>query len=249
MNKETIIISLGGSLVAPALASGGAGEIDVEFLKKFKVCLEKHFENKQFFILVGGGKICRIYQKAISEFGANDIDKDWIGIGVTKLNAEVIKQVFTGHVYSEIVADPNKKVNTGKEIIVGSGWSLFKKPEPKDVIVGAGWKPGWSTDYDAVLIAKNYGAKKIINLTNIDYVYDKDPKDFPDAKPLGEISWKDFKEIIGEKWSPGANKPFDPVASKLADELGLKVVIINGYKLENLENVLNNRPFIGTIIQ
>ncbi|MCX6720811.1 MAG: UMP kinase [Candidatus Staskawiczbacteria bacterium] len=232
MKKETIIISLGGSLVAP-------GEIDLGFLKSFKQILQKRFGQNKFFIIVGGGKVARMYQKAILEFGAKSSDRDWIGINVTRLNAEVVRQLFGDRSYSKIITDPTKKVKTSK-----------------DVVVGAGWKPGWSTDYDAVLIAKNHGAKTIINLTNIDYVYDlpagrqvKIPSNFENATPLKEVSWDHFQKIVGDKWSPGANKPFDPIATKLAAKLKLKVIMLNGKKLEYLEDFLNNKPFIGTTIK
>jgi len=225
MAKETIIISLGGSLVAP-------NDIDLGFLKSFKYSLQKYLHTKRFFILVGGGKIARSYQKALLEFGAKITDRDWIGINVTKLNAEVIKQMFSGNCYPKIITDPNKKIKTNK-----------------NVIVGAGWKPGWSTDYDSVLIAKTYGIKNIINLTNIDYVYDKNPNEFADAKPLKEVDWKTFERIVGDKWSPGLSMPFDPRASKLAAMLKLKVIMLNGKNLERLEDFLNNKPFIGTVIQ
>ena len=215
-SKETIIISLGGSLVAP-------NDIDIGFLKNFKHSLKKYIGSRRFFILVGGGKICRNYQKALLEFGAKSADRDWIGINVSKLNAEVVKQLFSGYSYEKIITDPNKKVKTNKNIIVG-----------------AGWKPGWSTDYDAVLMAKNNKADTIINLTN--------PSQFPDAKPLKEIDWKSFKHIVGDKWTPGLSMPFDPKASKLAEKFKLKVAIINGKYLDRLEDFLNNKPFVGTII-
>jgi len=92
------------------------------------------------------------------------------------------------------------------------------------------------------------GIKKIINLTNIDYVYDKDPKKFKDAKILKEIDWKNYRKIVGEKWSPGLSSPFDPISAKLAEKLRMKIIIINGREIERLENVLRNRPFIGTEI-
>ena len=232
MNKETIIISLGGSLVAPS-------DIDLGFLKNFKHSLSRYTgssakpgQKYQFFIVVGGGKTARNYQKALLEFGAKSSDRDWIGISATKLNAEIVKQMFAGNVYDKIVTDPNKKVKTNK-----------------DVIIGAGWKPGWSTDYDAVLIAKNHNIKTIINLTNTDYVYDKNPSKFPDAKSLKEVDWKSFERIVGDKWLPGLSMPFDPRASKLAASLKLKVIMINGKNLERLEDFLNNKPFIGTTIQ
>jgi uridylate kinase len=223
--KETIIISLGGSLVAP-------GDIDLGFLKSFKHSLQKYLGPRRFFILVGGGKIARNYQKALLEFGAKSNSRDWIGINITKLNAEIVKQMFLGNCYSRIITDPNKKVKTNK-----------------DIVIGAGWKPGWSTDYDAVLLAKNHNIKTIINLTNIDYVYDKNPSQFPNAKPLKEIDWKSFERIVGSKWLPGLSMPFDPRASKLAASLKLKVIMLNGKNLERLEDFLNNKPFIGTTIQ
>jgi len=224
MGKETIIISLGGSLVAP-------GEIDLGFLNNFKKTLSKYLRAKRFFIIVGGGKVARMYQKALLEFGAKENDRDWAGIKVTWLNAEIVKQVFGDNSYSKVIIDPTKKVKTNKNIVVG-----------------AGWKPGWSTDYDAVLIAKNHNIKIIINLSNIDYVYDKNPNEFPDAKPIKEIDWKGFEKIVGDKWTPGTSAPFDPIASKLASKLKLKVVMLNGKNLDHLECFLNSKPFIGTVI-
>lgn len=225
MTKNTIIISLGGSLVAP-------NEIDIKFLKSFSKNLRKYFNKYRFFILVGGGKTARNYQKALLEFKANSTDRDWIGIDASKLNAQVVKHVFNKHSFSEIITNPNKKIKTTKK-----------------VVVGAGWKPGWSTDYCAVLAAKTNGIKKIINLTNIDYVYEKDPKKYPNAKPLKQVGWREFCKIVGSKWSPGLSMPFDPRASKLAKQLKLKVAIINGKNLKSLDNFLNNKPFRGTIIE
>lgn len=223
--KETIIISLGGSLVAP-------DEIDMGFLKNFKHSLQKYLGQKRFFILVGGGKTARNYQKALLEFGAKNTVRDWMGINITRLNAEIVKQMFSGSCYPKIITDPNKKIKTNK-----------------DIIIGAGYKPGWSTDYVSVLAAKVYGVKTIANLTNVDYVYDQNPNEFPGAKPLREVDWKVFNRIAGDKWMPGLSMPFDPRASKLAAKLKLKVVVINGKNLERLEDFLNNKPFVGTTIQ
>ncbi len=224
MAKGNIIISLGGSLVAPS-------EIDTAFLKAFKNAVKKHFVNKRFFIFVGGGKVARNYQKALLEFGADNEDRDWMGIKICRLNAEVVKQVFGDFAFSEIITNPTKKVNT-----------------KKDIVVGGGWKPGWSTDYCTVTLAKNMGIKTIVNLTNIDYVYDKDPAKFKSARAFKEIGWKDFRKMVGNKWIPGLSMPFDPRASREAEILKIKVVVINGRRLDRLENFLKGKPFIGTTI-
>ncbi len=225
MSKENIIVSLGGSLVAP-------NEIDTAFLETFKKAVMKNLNTKRFFIFVGGGKVCRAYQSALLEFGADNKERDWIGINVSRLNAEVVKQSFDKVAFDKVITDPTKKVNSRR-----------------DVAVFAGWKPGWSTDYCSVMLAKNMGIKTIVNATNIDYVYDKDPKKYPSAKPLKEVSWKDFRKIVGSKWTPGLSMPFDPRASKMAEVLKIKVIIMNGKHLDRLESFLNGKSFVGTIIQ
>ena len=116
-------------------------------------------------------------------------------------------------------------------------------------MVCAGWKPGWSTDYCATLICQDYGAKTIINLTNISQVYRQDPRKNPRAKPVEKISWPDYRKLIGSKWTPGMNAPFDPIASLQAEKLKLKVIILNGRDFVNLKNYFQNKKFQGTIIE
>ena len=226
MAKETVIISLGGSIVAPE--SG----IDTAFLKVFKKVVQKNLHSYRFFIFVGGGKIARLYQRALLEFGADTNERDLVGIEISRLNARILKQTFGDLAFSEVITNPTKKVVTRKEVVVGGGW-----------------KPGWSTDYCSVTLAKNIGVKTIVNLTNINYVYDKDPAKYKNAKAFKEINWKDFRKIVGNKWTPGLSVPFDPRASREAEILKIKVVMINGRKLERLEDFLNKKSFIGTTIQ
>ena len=158
-------------------------------------------------------------------------DLDWIGIHATKLNAHLVRTIFRDIAHPYILKH--------YEII-------RKVTEP--VVVAAGWKPGWSTDYDAVLLCEDYGAKTVVNLSNIDKVYNKDPRKFKDARSYDKISWPDFRKIVGDNWIPGINAPFDPVASKKAQSLGIKVVVMNGANLENVENYFNGKKFVGTVI-
>lgn len=226
MQKDLIIVSLGGSLIVPE-------EIDVEFLKKFRELILKYVEKgKRFILITGGGKTCRKYQKAAGEIRPlEEDDLDWLGIHSTRLNAHLVRTIFREVAHPKVVKNPTEK-------------ETFKE----SVLVAAGWKPGCSTDNDAVLLAKTYKAKKLANLTNIEYVYDKDPKKFKDAKPVEKISWADFRKIVGNEWDPGLNMPFDPVASKEAQKLGLEVAIMKGSNLENFENYIEGKNFKGTII-
>ncbi len=223
---KTIIMSLGGSVIVP-------DKIDVNFLLGFKKIIERFTKkNYRFVVYCGGGKTARNYQKAASQIvKLNNEDLDWLGIYATELNAHFIETLFGNIAGNGIVKNPTSKIKFNKKILIA-----------------AGWKPGWSTDYDAVLLAKNLKIKTIINMSNIDYVYDKDPRKNKNVKRIKNISWKEFRSIIGNKWKAGLNKPFDPVAAKEAEKLGLKVSII-GKSLRNFENLLNNKKFDGTIIK
>jgi uridylate kinase len=220
------VFSLGGSVFCKE-------EIDITFLKKFKSFILKWIKKKKkFLIFVGGGKTARIYQKAGRKFGIKNEQLDWIGIFATFLNAQLIKSIFGNFAFEKILSDPTKKIKTKKKIIIFGGW-----------------KPGRSTDYDCVLAAKTFKVKRVINLSDIDYVYDKDPKKFKDAKPLKRISFDDLLKIIGKEWIPGANLPFDPEAAKMAKKEKIKVIILNGKNLKNLEKVFLEKKFKGTLIE
>jgi uridylate kinase len=226
--SNIFIISLGGSLVVPE------DGINFKFIKKFKKLILKKINKKgdKFFIIVGGGKTCRDYNRAIDKIvKTTDENKHWLGIETTRLNAHLLKIIFKDACEQKIILDPTKKIKTDKKIILAGGW-----------------KPGWSTDYVAVTIAEKYGLKKIINLTNIDYIFNKDPKKYKDAKPIKEIKWQNYKKLINNKWRPGMNAPFDPIASRKAEKLKIEVNILNGANLKNLENYLKKEKFKGTKI-
>ena len=224
--KETIIISLGGSLIIP-------DSIDIDFLKDFKsLILLNVAQGKKFVITTGGGKLCRRYQDVAKEFGSpTNEDLDWIGIASLKLNAELLRVIFGEQANDKVISN------------LGTDFS-----SEKPIIIGSAYEPGHSTDWDAVLAAKKIGAKKIINLSNIDYVYDSDPKKNPEAKKIEKISWAEYRKLIPKKITPGLNSPFDPTASEVAEKEGIKVIIMNGKPIDNLAKCLNGEKFLGTII-
>jgi uridylate kinase len=105
-------------------------------------------------------------------------------------------------------------------------------------MVAAGWRPGWSTDYVATILAERLNARIVINLSNIEYAYTADPKKDKNAEKIEACSWAEFRKIVGNVWDPGLNMPFDPIASKHAQKLGLKVIICDGKNIANLKNYL-----------
>lgn len=226
---KTTVLSLGGSIVAPE-------KVDVEFLTRFKASIAGYLEERKdarLILTVGGGAPARIYQEAARKISPSSSDEelDWLGIRATHLNGALVRAVFSEYVENELVTDP-----TGDFSFDGR------------ILVAAGWKPGFSTDTDAVYLARKFGAKTVVNLSNIKKVYTDDPRKNPDAKPLDHISWDDFIAMVGETWTPGKNTPFDPIASQIARKEGMRVICMDGRNIENLMAMLSDRPFEGTTI-
>jgi len=225
------VISLGGSIVAPE-------KVDTEFLKNFVSLIRSFIEkdnNNRFIFVVGGGGPARLYQNAYRDIFNNDIkneEADWIGIMATRLNAQLIKALMSDYCSQDVVTNP-----------------LEVSPLTGHVLVAAGWKPGFSTDYDAVLLAERFGAEIVINLSNIEKVYTVDPRTDSNAKPIDKITWADFRAMVGDEWVPGKNVPFDPIASRHAEKIGLKVICAAGKNIDNLKKILNGEEFIGTTIE
>jgi len=229
---DKVVMSVGGSLIYP---NGG---IDTRFLTSLNRFVREQLavnKARQFFLIAGGGAIARHYrdagEKVIGHRLTRD-DLDWLGIHATKMNAHLVRTIFRDIAHPYVIKH----------------YEIIRKAEER-IVVAAGWKPGWSTDYCSVMICEDYGIKEMVNLSNVDQVYDKDPKKFPGAVPLEKISWEDFRKMVGEVWIPGMNSPFDPIASKKAHELGVKVVVLNGNNFENLQNYFDGKPYVGTTIE
>ena len=241
----TIVISLGGSIVAP---QGGP---DGVFLSRFREILLSWLEKTEgkAIVVVGGGTAARQWQKAYREFLAQpssaaafqsllsgdmeelDASLDRIGIAATRLNAQLVREAFADYCPDAVVTDPSSDIAMHGKLLIASGW-----------------KPGFSTDYDAVLLAERFHAEKIINLSNIAQIYSADPRKEPSARPLDHISFDALLKMTGKEWNPGANVPFDPIAAMKARELGLRIIFASGTDLDNVSGILNENSFVGTII-
>jgi uridylate kinase len=220
---ETVVISLGGSIAFPE-------EINLKFLDEFRNLIIRH-KSFRFIIIVGGGFIARHYQRFGSKLELSNESLDWIGIKATLLNAEFLKQILlkeTKEVFG-VITDP------------------FVEIPNKRIIIGGGFKPGSSTDLRAVQLAKRFNSS-VINISNIDYVYDSNPKQNSNAKPFKEMLWKDFRKMNNQKWSAGLSLPFDPVAAEKAEKENIKAIIC-GPSIRNIEKIILREDFKGTIIK
>ena len=228
MSPTPIILKLGGSLVVPK-------DIDIKYLARFKDVIKKHIKRgKRFIVIVGGGYTNRWYRDRAKELGVkNHLDLHWVGTIATRLNAEFVRAIFGK------LAHPRPYWNFRKQI-------SWRTP----VLVVGGYEPGHSTDNDAVAMARKFKSQQIVNITNVDCLYTKDPKKFKDAKPIREISWKEYRRMFGNsrRHRPGQNIPIDAIAAIHSDKYKLETFYVGGRNLKNLDNLLSGKKCHGTRI-
>jgi len=217
---KTIVISLGGSVIVPK-------NVDYVFLKKFKQIIQR--DKRKFVIVAGGGSVARDYILALRKEGAPNKRQDYIGIEITRLNAQLLAGLF--NLPKEIPTNI-KKVK-----------ALWKKNK---ITVCGGFRPNITTDGVAAEIAKKLNSKTLINITNVPGLYTKDPK-LKGAKFIKDINYKGFNKFLEKfKEKPGQHFVLDRYAAKIAQAEKIKVIILKG--INNLKAYLSNKKFKGTII-
>ena len=215
-----IVISLGGSIISPD---------DINFIK-IEEHLKKISKEVDLYIVTGGGKIARKYIKAARKLGASEEFLDKIGIEATRLNALLISSFFYENVDIPFTIEDASKA--------------------KPPVVMGGTTPGHSTDAVGAMLAREIKADRFIIATDVDGIYDEDPKKNPNAKRYDSIPINKLRSMISDKWEKaGESFIIDGIACRIIDEAKIPTCVINGKNLESLENAIYGREFKGTRIE
>jgi len=211
----------------------GTGSVDRAFLREFREIVLKSKE--KMGIVTGGGKVAREYASAAREFCGNNYVADEVAIAATKLNAALAASLLRGAAHPGVFHDFTK-----------AAAALGKH----DVVVMGGTIPGITTDTDAVLLAEAIGAERLVNLSNVDGIYDSDPKKNPSAKMFSRMSHAQLAKMAQEsdQRMPGTNFVFDSVACKLAARCGMELHFVGGKNLKELGNAIKGKRHSGTVV-
>ncbi len=225
--KKVITISLGGSQIIPK-------EINLQYLREFKKILLKNSNKYKFIIVCGGGNIARKYISALKKEKINTKLQSLAGISATRMNARFMNYLFN--------IDPKMGIpHTTKKL------KQYVKKQQITFCGALEYKPNQTSDSTAAEIAKAFKSK-FINITNIKGLYTKNPKKFKNAKFIPEITWEKFDKMANKsKFQPGQHFVLDQTASKIILKNKIPTYILGN--LKELNNLLNNKNFSGTIIQ
>ena len=230
MTKKVVVISLGGSLIIP-------DKVNTNFLDRFKRTLLRNKEKYKFVVVCGGGSTARNYINGLpymKDAKKKEVFQDLLGITSTRLNARFMTYFFGEDANDGIPHDMEQVKNLlMKHDIVFCGALRYAKDE--------------TSDSTASKLARFFNTD-FINLTNVKGLYDKDPNKNKNARFIHEMSHKEFYEITKKiKFVPGQHFVLDQNAAKTIKKYNITAYIL-GPDLKNLENLLNGRHFIGTII-
>ncbi len=174
--------------------------------------------------------------RAVKQLGGNDFYADKLAIDGTRLNALFLISALGKSAYPKVITDLD---------------DAFHAIEEHLIPVGGGLIEGFTTDTVSVLTAERLKASKVINVSNIDAVYDADPKIHPKAKRFTTMTHKQLIDLANASDTRTArtNFVFDLIACKLAARSNIEVHFVGGRDLEQVENAIAGKTHKGTVVR
>ncbi|MEM3626686.1 MAG: UMP kinase [Candidatus Bathyarchaeia archaeon] len=222
-----IVIRIGGSIAASPINPALIGKY-ADLLKDLKI------KGHDVVVVVGGGALAREFIQAAKDLGLDEESQDEIAISVSRIFAQLFLKKL-GELGCRgvpiTIEEAVKCLNKGKIAVMG------------------GLRPGMTTDTVAALIAEKVNADMLIKATDQEGIYDKDPRKHADAVKLDWIRFEDLPNVLAEKrHKAGIHQILDPEAVKVLKAKRIKVLVLNGFKPENILLAVEGRN-VGTIIE
>jgi uridylate kinase len=223
-----VVLSLGGGTINPE------GTPDTETIKRIaKLVLQSPH---QFGIVTGGGRVARVYAQAARELGANEYEADETAVITTRQNAKLFLSALGSEAHQKVLVDFDD-----------AGCAI----ESKKIVVMGGTIPGITTDTDSVLLAEKIHATRLVNISNVEAIYDSNPKTNPNAKRFEKLSYSELIKLANEAdtRAAGTNFVFDILACKLAARSKLELHFISAKKIDDLKNAIDGKKHSGTVVK
>ncbi len=225
MNKPRIVIKLSGSIFN--------FETDFNLLNDYINVIKKINEIYQPLIITGGGKIARFYINLSRSLGFDESGLDLIGIQVSHLNAKLLISGL-GDLCFPLTPQNLDEISTAV---------LTNK-----IVITGGLYPGQSTNATSALISEKINAIKFFNATDVDGIFNFDPRTHPGATMYESIGVKDCIRILKvENSMAGTYDLMDLISLKVIERSGLPTVVFKS-SVDNLKKIILDNAKIGTEI-
>jgi uridylate kinase len=221
-----IVLRIGGSVVA--------SPINIELISRYTELLKTlRARGHEVAAVVGGGKLAREFIVIAKSLGLDEQAQDEIAISVSRLFAQLFLKKLGGAGWSKVAVtldEASECLSQGKILVMG------------------GLKPGITTDAVAALVAERVRADLLVKGTDQDGVYDKDPRKHVDAMKLDHLFFEDLCKVLElSKHEAGMHQILDPVAIEVLKRRRMKLVVMNGFKPENVLAAVDGES-VGTLV-
>ncbi|MFQ6088037.1 MAG: UMP kinase [Candidatus Methanofastidiosia archaeon] len=217
-----VVLRVGGSILR-------GGDKTLENLTKGILSLKK---KHQVILEVGGGNLSRTYIKLARRFGVSETKCDYLGIKASRLNAMLLISLLGEEAYQEVIQDFRE---------IPKALALEKIP------VLAGTHPGHTNDAVAAMACEFARADLLLKITDVDGIYDRDPKKFKNAKKIKKISFEELESFQNQNMVAGISSVLDPLASNIIMRSRIKTIVIGEREMKNLLRVIDGKHS-GTLI-
>lgn len=221
-----IVVRIGGSVVA--------SPVNTELMSKYADIIKTiKRQGDEVAVVLGGGALAREFIGIAKNLGLDMTGQDEIAISCSRLFAQLFLKKLGEAGCSRVAItldDAVQCLSEGKIAVMG------------------GLKPGITTDTVAALVAERVNAELLVKGTDQNGVYDKDPRKHPDAVKLDRLSIDDLGKVFEENvHKAGIHQIIDPEAIKVLKRKRLKLVVVNGFKPENVLAAIKGEN-VGTVI-
>jgi uridylate kinase len=222
---ENVVVSIGGSILDYG---------DITFLRDLGRALCDVSRRVKLYIVAGGGRFSRSYIKAGRELGASERFLDLMGIRATRINAMLLSAAIGEDANSFPPASYSHAIKEGKK---------------SRIVVMGGTRPSRTTDGVSARLAEKVRAKRLVNASNVDGVYTKDPKRHRDARRMTSMTYDELVELSSiTKGLAGPTAIFDIVGARIIKRARIPLLVLDGRDLVTLRDAILGRRFKGTTV-
>ena len=231
---KKILLKLSGE----ALAGEAGFGIDTDVLKTMaQEIKEIHERGIQIAIVMGGGNIFRGIKGATK--GMDRASADYMGMLATVLNCLALQDALEHEGVYTRVQSAIEMQELAEPYIRRRAIRHLEKH--RVVIFGGGTgNPYFTTDTTAALRAMEIGSEVVLKATNVDGIYDADPKKNPTAKRFETLP---YIEVLQR-----GLKVMDSTAISLCMDNQLPIIVFDLHKHGNLSRVVNGEA-VGTLVK
>jgi uridylate kinase len=189
----------------------------------------------EIVIVIGGGNFWRY--RDFKDSGIDRVHSDYMGMMATIMNSVALRDIFVKHKVKAVAV-------SSFPVPVVEGYQRDKALQylkDKNIVISAGGtgNPFFTTDTASALRALELNCDVFMKATKVDYVYDKDPMKYKNAKLFKKMS---YMEVLKR-----GLEVIDLSAISLCRDNKLPVVVFNLTKKGNIAKVVKGQK-VGSII-